>query len=90
MKKQEFVKAVSEKTKISQKEISLVIKSVFENINALLSEGGKIQFKNFGTFKVIKRKAKVGRNPINGDKVNIPAQKVPKFVASKTLKNAVK
>jgi DNA-binding protein HU-beta len=44
----------------------------------------------FGTFRVIKRKARVGRNPQTGETIQIPAKKVPKFVPGKNLKNKVK
>jgi DNA-binding protein HU-beta len=44
----------------------------------------------FGTFRVGKRKARVGRNPQTGKEIKIPAKKVPKFAAGKALKNAVK
>ena len=44
----------------------------------------------FGTFKVAERKARKGRNPQTGEEINIAASKVPKFVAAKALKDAVK
>jgi len=44
----------------------------------------------FGTFKVTKMKARIGRNPQTGEAINIKAKKVPKFVAGKALKDAVK
>jgi len=44
----------------------------------------------FGTFKVAKRKARKGRNPQTGEGIDIAASKVPKFVAGKALKTAVK
>jgi nucleoid DNA-binding protein len=44
----------------------------------------------FGTFKVAERKARKGRNPQTEEKIDIAASKVPKFVAGKALKEAVK
>jgi DNA-binding protein HU-beta len=43
----------------------------------------------FGTFKVVKRKARKGRNPQTGEEIKISASKSPKFVAGKGLKDAV-
>jgi DNA-binding protein HU-beta len=43
----------------------------------------------FGTFKVVKRKARKGRNPQTGEEIKISASKAPKFVAGKGLKDAV-
>jgi len=44
----------------------------------------------FGTFKVAERKARKGRNPQTEEEIDIAANKVPKFVAGKALKEAVK
>ena len=44
----------------------------------------------FGSFKVNKRDARKGRNPRTGEEINIAAKNVPKFVAGKALKDAVK
>jgi DNA-binding protein HU-beta len=44
----------------------------------------------FGTFKVVKRKARKGRNPYTGEKIKIMATKAPKFTPGKVLKEAVK
>jgi DNA-binding protein HU-beta len=44
----------------------------------------------FGTFKVAARKDRKGRNPQTGEEINIVASNVPKFVAGKALKEAVK
>ena len=51
-----------------------------------------IQFtiSNFGTFHVMERKAREGRNPRTGKKLEIPAKKVPKFRAGKNLREAVR
>ena len=48
-----------------------------------------VQLVGFGTFKVNKRKATMGRNPQTGAKIKIKAKKVPKFKAGKALKDAV-
>jgi DNA-binding protein HU-beta len=44
----------------------------------------------FGTFKVVKRKARKGRNPQTGKVIKIKAKKVPKFVPGKAFREAVK
>jgi len=58
--------------------------------DVLKKRNGKVTLVGFGTFKVIEKKAKVGRNPKTGAKINIPKKKVPKFVAGKELKTLVK
>jgi DNA-binding protein HU-beta len=58
--------------------------------DVLKKRDGKVTLVGFGTFKVIEKKAKVGRNPKTGAKISIPKKKVPKFVAGKELKKLVK
>ena len=56
---------------------------------AKVKEGEKIQLVGFGTFEVIERAAREGRNPLTGEKMKIKASKAPKFKAGKALKDAV-
>jgi DNA-binding protein HU-beta len=58
--------------------------------DVLKKRDGKVTLVGFGTFKVIEKKAKVGRNPKTGAKINIPKKRVPKFVSGKELKTLVK
>jgi len=55
-----------------------------------LSKGERITLVDFGTFQVRQRKAREGRNPRTGKKLEIPAKKVPKFKAGKKLREAVR
>jgi hypothetical protein len=52
-------------------------------------QGDVVTLVGFGTFKVVKRKARTGRNPQTGAEIKISASKAPKFVAGKALKDAV-
>ncbi len=56
----------------------------------LKKKQGKVTLVGFGTFKAIEKKAKVGRNPKTGARINIPKKRVPKFLAGKELKALVK
>ena len=66
------------------------VSCVIDTITKALKKGQTLTLVGFGTFKVGKRKARVGRNPQTGKEIKIPAKKVPKFSAGKALKNAVK
>ena len=63
---------------------------VLSSITEALGKGGPVSLIGFGTFKVAERKARKGRNPQTGEEIYIAASKVPKFVAAKALKEAVK
>ena len=54
-----------------------------------LQKGEKIQLVGFGTFEVVERAAREGRNPLTGAKMKIKASKAPKFKAGKALKDVV-
>ena len=54
-----------------------------------LSEGKKVALRGFGSFRIRERNARVGRNPKSGDKVEVPAKRVPFFKAGKELRDLV-
>ncbi len=81
----EVAKVVSTK-----KEAKAAVECVLGTITKTLKKKQSVTLIGFGTFKVDKRKARKGRNPMTGEAIKIKAKKVPKFVAGKALKEAVK
>ena len=81
----EVAKVVSTK-----KEAKAAVECVLASITKTLKKKQSVTLIGFGTFKVDKRKARKGRNPMTGEAIKIKAKKVPKFVAGKALKEAVK
>jgi len=63
---------------------------VLTSITSSLKKGEDVTLTGFGTFKVVKRKARKGRNPFTGEEIKIKATKAPKFSPGKALKDAVK
>lgn len=90
MQKTDFIKAVAEKTGISQKETKQVIDAALAVVEEALKRGEKVTLTGFGTFEVRERQAREGVNPQTRAKIKIPATKTPGFSASSTLKEAVK
>jgi nucleoid DNA-binding protein len=80
----EVANVVSTKT-----EAQAAVDCVFESIVNTLKKGDVVTVVGFGSFKVIKRKARTGRNPQTGAEIQISASNVPKFVPGKALKDAV-
>jgi nucleoid DNA-binding protein len=66
------------------------VEAVLAGITKALKKKQAVTIVGFGTFKVSKRKARKGRNPQTGAEIKIKAKNVPKFVAGKELKEAVK
>jgi len=73
----------------TRKEAQAAVDCVFSSITKALKKGDAVTLVGFGTFKVVKRKARIGRNPATGEEIQIKAATVPKFVVSKALKEAV-
>lgn len=65
------------------------VESFIELVGQELKSGREIALTGFGTFKVSKRKARTGINPVTKKKMSIPAKTVPKFTAGKVLKTTV-
>ena len=89
MNKQDLVNLVSEKTGISKEAAGKAQKAVIEAISSTLEKGDSVSLIGFGSFKVIDRAAREGRNPSTGKKMQIPATKAVKFTPSKVLKERI-
>ncbi|MBN1445386.1 MAG: HU family DNA-binding protein [Candidatus Omnitrophica bacterium] len=89
MNKGELIEAVG-KVVCTKKEAAAAVDTVLGAIKASLKKGKAVTLVGFGTFKVAKRKARVGRNPRTGRTIKIAAKKVPVFKAGTDLKKAVK
>jgi len=89
MNKQDLVKLVSEKTGITKEAAGQAQKTVIEAIASALEKGDSVSLIGFGSFKVVDRAAREGRNPSTGEKIQIPASKAVKFTPSKVLKERV-
>lgn len=89
MNKSELVSAIAEQTELSKKDSEAALKAFIEIVTEELKKGQKIQLVGFGTFEVIERKEREGRNPSTGETMKIKASKAPKFKAGKGLKDAV-
>ncbi len=90
MTKAELIDKIASGAALSKADASRALDSTLDAIKASLKKGQKVTLVGFGTFQVIKRKARKGRNPKTGQVINIPAAKTPKFSAGKALKDAVR
>lgn len=90
MTKDELVTKIAKDASISKRQASEAVKVFIGSVTTALKKGQKVSFVGFGTFSTTKRKARTGRNPQTGASLKIPAARVPKFKAGKTLRDAVK
>ena len=89
MNKEELVKEVSKKAKVSQKATADILAATLDSIQKTVAKGKKVTLVGFGTFEPRKRAARMGRNPQTGKELKIPAKTVPAFSAGKKFKTVV-
>ena len=89
MNKGELVDVVAEKASVTKKQADAVLSAALEAIMEAVSDGDKVTLVGFGSFESRGRKAREGRNPKTGDKMEIPATRVPAFSAGKLFKDRV-
>lgn len=90
MKKPELAQTVADAAGLSKKQAQEIIDVVLDTIVKTMGRGEDIVLTGFGTFKVYKRKERMGRNPATGEQIKIAAAIKPKFRPGKLLKEAVK
>jgi len=84
--KAELVEEVARETQLTKKQAELIVNTVFDTIVTSLRDGRKIELRGFGSFRIRSRGARVGRNPKTGDRVEVPAKRIPYFKPGKELK----
>ncbi len=89
MTKSELAALYAAKAGTSKKDAEQVVSTIFELVSETLASGEKVQLVGFGTFEVRERAARVGKNPRDGQPLDIPASKSPVFKPGKALKDAV-
>ena len=89
MNKAELIQAVAAKSGLSKKDAEVALAAVTDAITEALKAGEKVSLVGFGTFTVKARAARTGKNPQNGETIEIPASKAPAFAAGKALKDAI-
>ena len=89
MNKNDMVSAIAESSEMSKKDVDKVLKAMVAVMSKELSEGGRIQLPDFGSFKCNERNARTVRNPRTGEQMTSPACKVVKFTPAKSLKECV-
>ena len=85
MNKSDLVKYVSDKTKVTEIDLSIIFDFFVKGIKKGLGEGERVTINNFGSFFLQDRKARTALNPWNQKKIDVPAKTVVKFQSSKKL-----
>ena len=87
MTKADVVKELKEKAGLATlAQAEAAYDKLFGIIGVALKNGDAVSIAGFGSFKVVHRKARKGRNPRTGGDMQIPASKAVKFTPGKALK----
>ncbi len=89
MTKADLVEKVASTIKLTKKETEVIVAIIFQSITDSLSGGDKVEIRGFGSFRIRERNARIARNPKSGERVEVPAKKVPFFKAGKELRAMV-
>lgn len=91
MTKSQLIEKISEKLAetMSKKDTELIVNTLFRDMAAALKKGDKIELRGLGSFKVITREERLGRNPKTGEKVQVEQKRAIFFKPGKELKERV-
>lgn len=90
MTKKKLINAISQDKGIHPNDVRHVIQAFLDKITDCLSQGERLEFREFGVFEVVERKQKIGRNPKNaGIPIVIPARLAVKFTPGKKMRQVV-
>ncbi len=89
MNKSDLITNIAAETKVTKRDCEAMLKAFTNTVVKAVARGDKVSLVGFGSFGSVKRKARTGRNPATGKTINIPAKKVPKFVAGKEFKDRI-
>ena len=89
MNKAQFIAALAPHFNDSKKEAAHAVDIVFDTITRNMAAGNDVMINDFGKFKKVDRKARMGRNPFTGETIKIKASKKARFLPAKALKEVI-
>ncbi|WP_028311008.1 integration host factor subunit beta [Derxia gummosa] len=90
MTKSELIERLAERyPQLVARDADFAVKTMLDAMAETLAAGHRIEIRGFGSFSLNQRPPRVGRNPKSGQKVEVPAKRVPHFKAGKELRERV-
>ncbi len=89
MTKADIVRQIAQSTGLTKTDTAAVVDSFLEAVIQSMEKGEHIEIRGFGTFKVVTRAPRTGRNPRTGSEVKISSRCAPTFKPSKELRARV-
>jgi integration host factor subunit beta len=89
MTKADLVEKVTGLGDLTRRDGEVIVETIFGSVIGALQSGDKIEIRGFGSFRIRQRNSRIGRNPKTGERVEVPAKRVPYFKPSKELRDLV-
>jgi DNA-binding protein HU-beta len=89
LKKSDLVARLSEQAGCTKADAAALLDAFGEVTQAALANGEAVTLPGLGKLEARIRPARMIRNPATGEQMQKAADRAPKFVASKTLKDAI-
>jgi nucleoid DNA-binding protein len=89
MIKQDIIRKLVSTTSLTTSEATIAVENTLDILANAFKRGENIELRNFGTFKMIERKAKKAQDMGRRITISLPARRTVKFEPSKTLKEAI-
>ncbi|EHY32025.1 MAG: HU family DNA-binding protein [Sutterella parvirubra] len=90
MTRLELVEQVAKRAGVSQQMADKVLVAALESIIESVCQNKVVTLIGFGTFRAVDRAERVGRNPVTGEQIKIPSQRLPKFIPGTAFKDALR
>lgn len=88
--KKRLIQTISQSKGLHPNDVRNVIQAFLDAMTDSLSQGDRLEFRDFGVFEIVERKQKIGRNPKNAAvPIVIPARKAVKFTPGKKMKKLI-
>jgi integration host factor subunit beta len=89
MTKADLVDKVTALGDLTRRDGEIIVDTLFESVIGALKDDDKVEIRGFGSFRTRQRNSRIGRNPKTGERVDVPAKRVPFFKPSKELRDSV-
>jgi DNA-binding protein HU-beta len=89
VRKQDLVREVANGANLSEAQATKAVNALLDAITSSLANNTEVQISGFGSFKVVERAGREGRNPRTGEAMTIAARRSPNFKPGTQLKRSV-
>src|ERR1700690_4478049 len=90
MTKKKLIQSISQDKGIHPNDVRHVIQAFLDKMTDCLTDGSRLEFRDFGVFEVVRRKQKIGRNPKKAEQpIIIPARQAVKFTPGKKMRKRI-